>query len=103
MSNVEKAFDDLTEHLSKFIAKELAEARDTIRKLSEEHANKVGELRSLKEVYARQLREGIRREVSAARAIDREVIDELRAEIDAVRRQHAALHQVAASKSEYSR
>lgn len=97
MSSVEKAFDDLTEHLSRLIAKELAEARDTIRKLSEEHSVKIGELRGLRETYRKQMADTIRREVSAARAIDRETINELRAEIDAVRRR------VVAAGSEYQR
>lgn len=81
-----QAFDELTEALSKAIAKELAEAVATIRALKEEHATKLGELRGLRETYRRQQADAIRREISAARAIDREIIAELRAEIDAIRR-----------------
>lgn len=82
----QKAFDQALEELSAVIARELAEARETIRALKEEHAAKLGELRNLREQYRRQQSDAIRREVSAARAIDREVIEELRAEIDAIRR-----------------
>ena len=92
-----QAFDQLTEELSGIVAKELAEGRETIRKLSEEHAAKLGELRTLRETYRRQQADAIRREVSAARAIDRETIDELRQEVADLRRQ------VAARATEYSR
>lgn len=93
-----KAFDELTEALSTAVAKELAEARETIRKLSEEHALKLGELRGLREQYRRQMLSAIRAEVSASRAIDREEVNELRQEIADLRRQLATR-----AASEYSR
>lgn len=95
--SMQHAFDEALASLSSIIAKELSEARATITKLTEEHSLKVGELRTLKETYLRQLRDTVRREVSAARSIDRAEIDELRAEIADLRRQ------LATRASEYAR
>ncbi|WP_376742128.1 hypothetical protein [Ensifer canadensis] len=89
-------FDRLTEALARTVAKELADSKDIIKRLTEEHAAKIGELRSLRETYRKQMADSIRREISAARAIDREASDELRREIDAIRRQLAA-----SSREEY--
>lgn len=91
--SMQTAFDEALASLSNIIARDLAEAKAELKALREEHTLKISELRGLREQYRRQQADAIRREVSAARAIDRETIDELRQEIAELRRQRASEYQ----------
>ncbi|WP_244610943.1 phage portal protein [Ensifer sp. M14] len=77
----------------------LDEMKAEVATLTKEHSARLGELRGLRQQYARQQADGIRREVTASRQAEREEIETLRAEMEALKRALATVPK----REEYSR